>query len=204
MNDRTFWPGHPNPQYFPNPASVSGVPAEPPPPQSVGNSGPIYGTQQRAVWLPGATDRRQVCDALKPQALWRFSAFGRVLIEISYGTQGTRNILAPDSGRRLFAPVVLTIPGQFTATAVPLDDAGCECTVTLTQATAGARSIARCFMDSTAGALALDVGAVDYFALTASTLTIAGVAVAVPALQIVPLVAGSVLLTGRGFQEFET
>jgi hypothetical protein len=49
----------------------------------------------------------------------------------------------------------------------------------------------------------LDPGAVDFFALTASTLTISGAAVVVPALQIVPLVSGSTLDTGSGFQEFE-
>jgi hypothetical protein len=163
----------------------------------VGNTGVIYGTQQRAVWNPGQSDSRQVCDALKTASLWRFSAFGRVDITIDYGTQGTRKILT------VRAPVVMTIPGQFTATATPIDDDGTECTVTLTQATAGARSIARQLVDATAGAVNLSDGATDFFALTASTLTISGVAVVVPALQIVPLVVGAVLNTGSGFQEFE-
>lgn len=185
-------------RWLPQPANVS-APAQAQPRGAVGNTGVIYGTQQRAVWAAGQTDARQVCDALKPQALWRFSCFGRVSLTIDYGTQANRAIL------NLLAPVVLTIPGQFTATATPIDDAGAEAVVTLTQATAGARGIARRLLDAGAGpALALDVGAVSFFALNACTLTISGVAVVVPALAVVPLVAGSLLNTGAGFQEFET
>jgi hypothetical protein len=189
--------GFPTNRRLPDPLPVSGPP-QPLPPGVVGNTGVIYGTQQRPVWQPGETDARQVCDALKSGALWRFSAFGRVIITIDYGTQGTRKIFS------LRAPVVLTIPGQFTATATPIDNAGTTCTVALTQATAGARSIARQFVDAGAGPpVALDDGAVDFWALTASTLTISGAAVVAPALTIVPLVSGAVLNTGSGFQEFE-
>jgi hypothetical protein len=184
--------------WLPQPPHVSG-PAQQQPRGAVGNTGVIYGTQQRAVWQPGATDARQVCDALKPQSLWRFSVFGRVSVTLDYGTQANRGIV------NLLAPLVITIPGQFTATATPLDAEGVEAVVTLTQATAGARSLARNVLNAGAGpALAFDLGAVSYVALTASTLTISGVAVVVPALGIVPLVSGSVLNTGAGFQEFET
>jgi len=179
---------------FNEPVPVSGMPAQPPPQRAVGNTGVIYGTQQSTIWQPGKTDARQVCDAMKPAAMWRFSAFGRCTITIDYGTQGNRKIFA------LRAPVVITLPGQFTATATPIDDQGAECRVTLTQATAGARSQAR---NLATGPVALSDDAVDFFALDACSLTIAGVVVAVPALQIVPLVAGSVLTSGSGFQEFE-
>jgi hypothetical protein len=167
-------------------------------PGASGNTGPIYGIQQFKPWNPGETDARQVCDTIKAFSLWRFSAFGRVLITIDYGTMATRKIL------QLQAPVVLTIPGQFTATATPIDNLGTDCKVTLTPATAGARSIARQFVDAAAGpAIRLSDDAIDFWALTASTLTISGAAVVVPALAIVPLVAGSSLNTGSGFQEFE-
>lgn len=182
-------------QYRTNePVPVSGYPAQPPPAGSVGNTGVVYGTQQRAIWAPGDTKARQVCDVIKATALWRFSAFGNVTITIDYGTRDNRKIL------ELQAPVVITLPGQFTATATPLDAEGAECRVTLTQATAGARSQARRLAT---GPETLSPDAVDFFALDACTLTISGVAVAVPALAIVPLVAGSVLNTGNGFQEFE-
>lgn len=198
-NGWPFPPGHPQHMLrrMPDPLPVSG-PAQREAPGWNGNTGVIYGTQQFAIWKPGDVGSRQVCDAMKPEALWRFSAFGPVRITIDYGTQGSRKLLS------LQAPVVLTIPGQFTATATPLNGTGERvCAVTLTQATAGARAIARNFVDAGGGAVALDQGAVDYWALTASTLTISGAAVAVPALSIVPLVSGSVLNTGSGFQEFE-
>lgn len=167
------------------------------PQAEVGNTGVIYGTQQRAIWAPGQSEEREVCNALKPGALWRLSVFGRVTVRIGYGTQATRSIALVQ------APVVLSIPGQFTAYAKPLNDQGAECQVTLTQATAGARAIARRFVTAALGAVDLDDDAVDFWALVASTLTISGQAVAVPALAIVPLVSGAVLNTGAGFQEFE-
>jgi hypothetical protein len=185
-------------QWLPEPRPPVSGPAQQQPRGAVGNTGVVYGTQSLATWAPGDVTAKQVCDALKPAALWRFSAFGHVLIRIDYGTLANRRIL------NLRAPLVLTIPGQFTAEATPLDGNGAECRVTLTQATAGARSIARGFVDAGGGAVALDEGATDYWALTNSTLTIAGVAVAVPALSIVPLVSGAVLNTGSGFQEFES
>lgn len=176
------------------PMPVSGQPAQPPPMGSVGNTGEIYGTQQSAKWAVGDTRAKQVCDSLKATALWRLSVFGNVLVTIQYGTRSNREFV------RLMAPVVITLPGQFTAYAEPLDDQGASCTVTLTQATAGARSQARKLVT---GPATFDQDAVDYFALSASNLVISGVAVAVPALAIVPLVSGSSLVNGSGFQEFE-
>jgi len=211
---------------FADPLPVSGRAAAPPPQDAVGNTGKIYGTQARVVWNLGEVDPRGVCDSVKALSLWRFSAFGRVTITINYGTQGTREI------RSLRTPLVMTIPGQFTATATPIDDRGTVCTVTLTPATAGSRSVARRFVSATASALllaspaalavsgpggdhgggggggqnhpvALDEDAVAFIPLTAATLTVSGVAVSVSALQVVPLVAGSVLNSGSGFEEFE-
>ena len=183
---------------FPDPLPVSG-PAQREAPGWNGNTGEVYGTQLFAIWRPGETKPIQICDTVKAEYTWRFSAFGPVTLVISYGTRGNRTLL------NLQAPVVLTLPGQFTATATPFGATDVErvCECTLTKATAGARSVARKLADSTAGAVALDLGAVDYWALTASTLTISGVAVVVPALSIVPLVSGAVLNTGIGFQEFE-
>lgn len=182
---------------FPNPAPVSGQPAAPPPFGALNNTGRVYGTQSRHDWTAGQTDPRVVCDVVKAEALWRLSVFGRVYLTIQYGTLATRQLV------NLQAPVVLTIPGQFTATARPLDGNGASVDVTLTQATAGGLSHARAFVTAAGGAVALDSGAVRFVALTASTLTISGAAVVVPALATVPLVAGSTLDTGSGFQEFE-
>lgn len=185
---------------LPGPAFVSGAPAAPPAPGSVGNTGKVHGLQSRRDWAVGESDARPVCDALKAESLWRFSAFGAVYITIIYGTLGSRQIV------RLLTPVVMTIPGQFTATAEPVDadhDEPVYCEITLTPTTAQVEH-ARNFVSAGAGpAIALELGAVRYVALSASTLTISGVSVAVPALSSVPLVAGSTLDTGSGFQEFE-
>jgi hypothetical protein len=75
------------------------------------------------------------------------------------------------------------------------------CGVTLTQATAGARSILRRFIS---GPAAFELDAVAFTALAASVVSVSGVgAIAVPALSTVPLVAGATLTSGSGFQEFE-
>lgn len=181
---------------FADPMPVSGRPAAPPPQEAVGNTGKVYGTQARVVWKPGEVDPRGVCDSVKAVSLWRFSAFGRVTITISYGTQGTREIAA------LRTPLVLTIPGQFTATATPIDDRGTVCVVSLTPTTAGGHSIARRLVTAVTPT-SLDDDAVAFTALAAANLTVAGVPLSASALQVVPLVAGSVLNSGTGFEEFE-
>lgn len=180
-----------------NPVPVSPPPWMPPPQAAIGNTGPVYGTQSRHVWVAGQTDERGVIDVVKAVALWRISVFGSVLVRVTYGTQATREFA------ELQAPVVMTVPGQVVVSVRPRDDEGAICTVTLTQATDGGPSHARKFADAGGVGVDLDNDAVRFVALTASTLTISGAAVVVPALSSVPLVAGSSLDTGSGFQEFE-
>lgn len=187
------------PQTFADPVPVA-QPAWPQPGNTrgvVGNSGPQYGTQQSHVWRNGETNAVQVLDTIRAEALWRISVFGRVLVTILYGTSKARSITD------LQAPVVITVPGQALVTVRPRDDQGTSCIVTLTKATAGALANARKFIDDSAGSLAFDEGAVRFYALEASSLLVAGLAVAVPAFTSVPLVAGSGLVSGSGFQEFE-
>jgi len=183
--------------YVPGPQNVSPPGGSAPAGAPVGDMGAQYGIQQSALWPAGDVVPRQLVDARKADSLWRCSIFGGVLVTISYGTSKNRPIVD------LLAPVVLTIPGQFTATARPLTDEGAIAVVTLTEATAGGISQARKIVVRGGADVALDDGAVRYFALTASTLTIGGVAAVVPACSSVPLVAGSVLTAGSGFQEFE-
>ncbi len=201
MSDRRF---PPSPQdlhegvrvYVPGPANVSEPGRSMPRGAPVGNMGPQYGTQQSATWDVGDGTPRQLCDVTKAAALWRLSVFGAVRVTIAYGTSKNRDIV------RLLAPVVITLPGQFTVTAEPTNTGvGATAVVTLTQATAGALSQARKFVAG--GPVALDDGAVRFVALAAASLTISGVVVAVPTLSTVPLVAGSVLTSGSGFMEFE-
>lgn len=199
MNDRPYPAVYPlDPRVvFAEPLPVSRPAAPLPPGAPVGNTGPQYGTQQSHVWRPGETTPRDVIDVMKNNSLWRFSVFGRVLVDVLYGTSKARSIMG------LQAPVVLNVPGQLVVKVTPRDDQGTSCVVTLTESTAGSATQARAFIDDSGGAVAFDEGACRFFALSASALTIAGVAVAVPALAIVPLTAGSGLVSGSGFQEFE-
>lgn len=182
---------------LPGPANVSEPGYSRPAGAPVGDMGAEYGIQQFKVWAPGNTVPEQVLDTRRADALWRVSAFGNVLLTLGYGTTKRRAIVD------LQAPLVMTVPGQLTLTARPRDNQGATCVVTLTEATAGSISNARKFVVRGGADVALDDGALRYFALTNSTLTISGAAVVVPALAIVPLVVGSVLTGGSGFQEFE-
>lgn len=170
-------------------AQPGGLPVE--------NMGPDYGIQVWKKWEPGDVRPCGVIDVRRADALWRVSAFGNVLLTIGYGTKRKRAITD------LQAPLVIAVPGQVIVTATPRDANGTTCVVTLTQATDGSLSNARKFTSRGGADVALDEGAVRFFALTASTLTISGAAVVVPALDFVPLVAGAVLTSGSGFQEFE-
>ena len=183
--------------FFANPVPVSPPPSPVPHNPHPNQMGPQYGIQSFFQWAAGETDERPVLDSLKTGALWRLSIFGNVTVTLDYGTGHNRSIAG------LQAPVVITVPGMLNARVKPRDSEGTTCVVTLTQATAGAISNARKFVSRGGANVDLDEGACRYFALTASTLTISGAAVVVPALSLVPLVAGSVLTAGSGFQEFE-
>lgn len=209
MNERNpFMQGHHVPHqapaygppanvWLPEPVNVSRPAAPQPPPGSVGNTGEVYGGQVRAIWTPGQHDGRKVLNLLKAEYVWRISVFGRVLLELQYGTLGTRTI------PNLRTPLVMTVPGQVTIFAQPLDDEGTVCSVTATKASAGARAICRQLVGADAGAVDLHEDGADFFALVASSLTISGVVTAVPACTVVPLVAGSSLTSGGGFVEYE-
>jgi hypothetical protein len=191
------------PRVFPGPRIMMphegppGWPAVAPPPPALDNTGKVYGIQARHTWTAGQTDERQVIDIPRGEFLWRISIFGRVRVRVDYGTKANRHLL------NLLAPVVMGIPGQCTVRAVPLDSEGAEVDATLTLATGTAQAQARNVVDATLAAVPFELDAVRFVALSASTASISGLLVAVPALATVPLVAGSVLLTGSGFQEFE-
>lgn len=195
-------PMHPHwrpPQHFlPEPHPPVSMPAEQQPRGAVGNTGPIYGTQRSKTWQPGERNTpAAMLDLLKTEYLWRISVFGNVLVSVTYGTQATRQIAL------LRTPLIMTLPGQVTVTVQALDQTGTECTATATMASAGARAIARQLISADAGAVAVNEDAVDFFALVNSTLNVSSVAVVVPALSVVPLVAGSVLTSGSGLVEYE-
>lgn len=179
------------PMFSPPPASAVPNPL-------ANNTGRQYGFQQSRTIAAGDARPQPVIDEVRADFVWRFSVFGRVFVRVTYGTNMTRQFVD------LLAPVVMTIPGQLNVEVRSVDpDVDTPFSVTVTQATGGARAIARSALDAGAGAVALSDDAAFYTALSASTLTIAGLPVSVAASLTVPVVAGSTLLTGTGFQEFE-
>lgn len=162
------------------------------------SDGPIYGTQARERWAAGESDRRPIADAIRAESLWRVSVIGDVDVFIRYGTSGGSEL-------ELAAPVQGAFAGFVGVEAQPRSDET-ETTAVVTIAPvldAGLQSL-RALSDATAGAVALHPAAKRFQALTASTLTIRGVAVVVPALSEVSLVSGSVHTGGVGVVEHAT
>jgi hypothetical protein len=186
------------------PSPGAGAPPNSPPPaegtpvfQDRGN-GPIFGTQQRLRWAIGESDRRPLCDAVRADSLWRVSVIGDVDVFVMYGTSGAASL-------QLAAPVQGAMPGFLGLEAAPRDP-NSETTAIVTLAPvldAGTQAL-RAVHDAAGGAVALPNAAKSFQAYTAATLLVRGIAVAVPALQVVNLVSGSVLLTGSGVAEYAT
>lgn len=153
-----------------------------------------YGIQTRRTWTAADVEPKDLIDAMRSEYLWRASAFGEnVQLSLQYGTQGTISL----AGIRL--PFEAFIPGQVSLTATKVDPAApANITVTLTAATGGVPTV-RSFIPAPA---ALPANGRLYTALTASTLTIAGVAgVAVAAGASIPLIAPSAVTAGSGILE---
>ena len=181
------------------PALLDGLPGSPPPaiyPANVQPGPDPYGEQSVEVWKEGETDQRSILDKTRGHYLWLVTVTGDVTCDVTYGTKATRVI------RGLIAPFKLALPGQVIVYARPNSPTTCKASLTL--ATGSGIAEARSIVDSTGGAVDLDEQAFSYFALTDSTLNIRGIAVVAPALSRVPLVAGSQLATGSGYQEYQT
>lgn len=158
-------------------------------------TGQPVGEQSSQDWRPGETDDRPVLDLPLSMSVWRIGIFGEnVVVRVIYGTKANKQIVG------LATPALLTIPGQCSIYAKPLNpEAAASVRVSATPATAGASS---CRYIAVGPNLALDPDAAFFRALTASTVTIRGTAVALAVLDVVPLVSGSVLTAGSGYVEF--
>lgn len=153
-----------------------------------------YGLQSRRTWDAADVEPKDVIDAMRSEYLWRASAIGEnVQLVLHYGTQGTLAV----PGLRL--PFVAFVPGQLLLRAEKIDpDAPANVTVTLTAATGGVPTV-RTFIPAPQ---ALPPSARLYTALTASTLTVAGIAgIAVAVGASLPLVAPSSVTVGAGIAE---
>lgn len=188
----------PWPRAFPD-----GVPASPRPGDepAFGGVGKVHGIQSICTWDPGDTRPQSPIEEVLAQNLWRVTCFGpeNMTADLLYGTKANLRV----SGIAL--PFRASVPGQVQIICKPVSvsDVKLEVRASATPATSGGL-IELCSLVTRGGAdVPLNPDAFRFTALVASTLTIRGVAVAVPALQSVRLVAGSVLTTGTGYQEFD-
>lgn len=174
-------------------AHTSGPPGEP---VYRGNMGEVYGEQSSREIAIGDTNEHQCVDLVRAEFLWRVSVFGPVLARLVYGTLQTREI------RDLRTPLVMGVPGQCAIYVRALNpEAGARYSVTATKATGGARSVARRPLSGPNADFHPD--AAFYTAITASSVTTGGLTATVPANITIPVVAGAVLVSGTGFEEFE-
>jgi len=179
-----------------------GVPASPgpawPPASPMHNTGKSHGIQLFPKWAPGETKKKGLVDDLRAANLWRLVIVGgsAMRVDIKFGTEKTITLTG------LSLPLRCSVPGQLTVEAYPFEAQDTEQSVraTLTPATSGGLIEMR--RPAAVGAFADEAFA--YFALTASVLNIRGIVTAVAALQRVPLLAGSSLTSGDGYEEFDT
>ncbi len=145
------------------------------------------------VWDTGDMKSIALVDTLVTDAAWRVSVIGEnIRLLIRYGTYASLAIELAD------LPAEFDVPGKCTVVATPISsEGGARASATLTKVTRAELKPRRLF--TVAGAL--PDAASKFTALVAATLTVRGVAVAVPALGVVPLVHPSVLVTGSGICE---
>ncbi len=173
-------------------------------PSGVPTVGPEAAFQSKEEWLPGQLDSRPVLSATKIGLMpWRVTVLGEnVSIDISYGTSGNLRLVG------LRPPIRVTLPGSCDVYAQPIpQDAptAAFCKVTCIPVTSGCCE-SECRKLVTAAA-ALDVLACRFVALEASSVRVgpvgASILVALNTLDKVSLIAGSALVSGGGFLEYE-
>lgn len=163
------------------------------------------GFQASVSFPPGIPQETQAVDLMAPEnmGLWRVSAVSVAPVamraRLIYGTSSSFQI----SNLRL--PLVAYVPGScqlyLTPDVSPVV-ADINVRVSATLITNGVQ-ILRTFHDSGAGAVLLPPSGVRYTALTASTVTIEGIAVAVAVGADIILTAPSTLTAGAGLVEHE-
>src|SRR4051812_14382058 len=80
-----------------------------------GSVGYVHGLQSSEIWLPGASDNRQICDQRLSEHIWRVSVFTsqHMALNINYGSSRSHDI------KGLRGPLVFYAPGQVSVYAVP-------------------------------------------------------------------------------------
>jgi hypothetical protein len=155
-----------------------------------------YGLQSRRDWLAGDNSQVQIVDLQRSEYLWRVAIAVAVNLQfrLIYGTGASVEL----DGLR--APFEAFIPGQVGLYARKVtNDQIASVRATVTAATGGVPVVR---MPAPAPGSLLPANAKSYVALSASTLTVNGVAgVAVAAGVTLPLIAPATLTAGQGFLE---
>lgn len=174
-------------------------PAQPPPAGSARSGGePYEGTQNEQAWKADEDDSRGIIDGVRKPGLYRLTLVGRnVEASIRYGTNATLLL----TGMR--TPLVLTLPGNVGVSAKPINSIQpAEIAATLVRVTASSTQQGR--RKRTAAGV-FDPGVCSFYTLEACSITIDGTNYAtVPAFTRLPLIQPASLVSGSGFEEFDT
>ena len=183
-----------------------GIPGSAPPASVYPNSGqlgPQVGHQAKASWTATERDERQLLSCMRAPHLWRVTLHGEnILFRVSWGTSS--NIVV--SGIR--SPALFVVPGSCDVYAKPEsffeEPTAAHAEITCTPATAGTKANMRSLI---AFAGAIDLNAARFVALVASVVSVgpglSAQTVNLNPTESVPLTAGSALVSGAGFLEFE-
>jgi hypothetical protein len=184
-----------------------GIPGTAPPATafpSSGQLGPQAGIQAKQFWPVTERDERQILSCLRAPHLWRVTLHGEnVVFRVSFGTSS--NIVIAE----LQAPSRFWVAGSCDVYAQPFafyeEPQTAHAEVTCTPATSGGSAIMR--QRSRIAPFAFDPNAARFVALDASVVSVGpglqSVNVNLNPTESVPLTAGSSLVSGAGYLEFE-
>lgn len=184
-----------------------GIPGSAPPATvypSSGQLGPQAGTQAKQRWTVAERDERQLLSAMRAPCLWRVTLHGEnVVFRVSFGTSS--NIVIAN----IQAPARFWVAGSCDVYAQPFafyeEPQEAHAEVTCTPATSGGSAIMR--QRTNIAPFAFDPNAARFVALSASVVSVGpgltSVNVNLNPTESVPLTAGSSLVSGAGYLEFE-
>ena len=187
-----------------------GIPGSAPPASvypSSGQLGAQAGIQAKASWAAGETDERQLLSCMRAPHLWRVTLHGEnILWRVSWGTSSNLVVI------NVQAPARFVVPGSCDVYAKPASfyeqPVAAHAEVTCTPTTSGTEAFMRALVSTPIGPpIALDPLAARFVALVASVVAV-GPGLTAQNVNLlpnesVPITAGSILVTGIGFQEFE-
>ena len=157
------------------------------------------GTQLAQTWAAGAIDERPLGDFSGEDSkvsMSRVTVHGRVFVRLQWGTGAQHQLIVR-------APLTFDIKGKYNVQATPIDAGGATAKLSAVNVYGAGPELVRQLLVFVAVAIPIDPAAAYFHSLTAATLTVAGVAVAVAASGVrIPLVPDSVLTAGAGVAEF--